>query len=241
MKQLQRYARLALFDLPWMAAVTGGLFAIGVGMTLLFCLAFLSWSDGYGMMGGTLGLLGILLAVLIRHNLNPHTRLFLALTMGESRRSYLFFDTLMAVLECLILCALEWVLCHLEIALYSLVLPRYSNELNILELFYRPAVVGIFVAAIVTLNLFWTALMGRFGPKGFFLSWFPLWMLAVLTAPAIDAAQSGEKSLFGLLGRGIMWVIDAGSFLPWQAVAGAALLAVLAVSAALLRRIPVRL
>ena len=241
MKQLQRYARLAVFDLPLMAAITAGLFALGVVMTLLFCLLFLDWSDGYGMMGGVPGLLGILVAVLVRHNLNPHTRLFLALTMGESRRSYLFFDTLAAALECLLLCALLWGLCRAEIALYSVALPGYANELNILEFFYRPAVVGIFIAALVTLNLFWTAIMARFGLKGFFLTWLPLWMLMVLSAPAVDAAQSGERSLFGLLGRGIIWAVDAGSAAPWQVIAGLVLLTFLAVSGAMLRRIPVNL
>lgn len=241
MKQLQRYTRLALFDLPLMVAVTAGAFALGMAIALLFCLAFLNWSDGYGMMGGAMGLVGILVAVLIRRNLNPHTRLFLALTMGESRRSYLVFDTLAAAVECCLLCALLWVLCHLEIALYSLVLPGWTNEMNMLELFFRPSVAAVFVAALVTLNLFWTAVMGRFGLKGFFLTWIPLCMLPSLLAPAIDAAQSGERSLFGLLGRGILWVIDGTSAVPWQAIIGAILLAVLAVSAAMLRKIPVRL
>lgn len=240
MRQLRQYARLALFDLPWMAIVTAGLFALGVAMTLLICLVFLDWSDGFGMMGGIFGLIGILLAVLARHMLNPHTRLFLALTMGESRRSYLLFDSLMTALECLLLCGEVWLLCRAELIVYRLVLPNWRNALDVLP-FFHPAILAVFTAAIVVLDLFWTALMGRFGIKGFFLTWFPLWLLAILSAPAIDAAQSGQRSLLGLIGAGMLWTIDACSFIPWQAIVGAVLAAVLAISVGLLRRIPVRL
>ena len=240
MRQLKLYARLARFDLSWMAVITAGAYALGVAMTLVLCRIFLRFEDGFGMVGGVMGLVGILLAVLTRHWLNPHTRFFIALTMGESRRSYLFFDSLIAALESLLLCALVWGLCHVEIAVYRLALPAWQNELNVLS-FFRPANIAVFIASLVVLNLFWTALMGRFGIKGFFFTWLPLWMLGTLTGPAIHAAQSGERSLLGLIGRGMLWAIDACSFIPWQAIAGAALLAVLAVSAALLRRIPVRL
>lgn len=240
MKQLKRYAQLAWFDLPYMALITVGIFAIGMVMALLICAFFVTRSDGFGMVGTSMGFVGILVAVLIRHNLNPHTRLFIALIMGESRRSYLFFDTVTAAAECLLLCALLWVLGHVEIAVYHILLPGWQNEMNVLS-YFRPDTIAVFIAALVTLNLFWTALMGRFGIKGFFLTWFPLWLLMVLMAPAIDAAQSGERSLLGLIGKGMLWVIDACSFIPWQAIVAAAVAVILALSAALLRRIAVRL
>lgn len=240
MKQLKRYARLACFDLPYMVLITVGIFALGMVMALLICVFFVTRSDGFGMVGTSMGFVGILVAVLIRHNLNPHTRLFLALTMGESRRSYLFFDTLTAAAECLLLCALLWVLGHVEIALYHILLPGWQNEMNMLS-FFQPDTIAVYIAALVVLNLFWTALMGRFGVKGFLLTWFPLWLLMVLMGPAIDAAQSGEQSLLGLIGGVMLWVIDTCSFIPWQGMVGAALLVILALSAGLLRRIPVKL
>ena len=235
MKQLKRYAQLAWFDLPYMALITVGIFAIGMVMALLICAFFVTRSDGFGMVGTSMGFVGILVAVLIRH-----TRLFIALIMGESRRSYLFFDTLTAAAECLLLCALLWFLGHVEIAVYHILLPGWQNEMNVLS-YFRPDTIAVFIAALVTLNLFWTALMGRFGIKGFFLTWIPLWLLMVLMAPAIDAAQSGERSLLGLIGGGMLWVIDACSFIPWQAIVAAAVAVILALSAAMLRRIAVRL
>lgn len=239
MKQLKRYARLACFDLPYMALITVGIFALGVAMAMLICVFFVTRSDGFGMLGTSMGFVGILVAVLVRHNLNPHTRLFIALIMGESRRSYLFFDSVTAAAECLLLCVLLWVLGHVEIAAYHILLPGWQNELNMLS-YFRPDTIAVFIVALVTLNLFWTALMGRFGIKGFLLTWFPLWLLMVLMAPAIDAAQSGERSLLGLIGGGMLWVIDICSFIPWQAIVAAALVVILALSAALLRRIAVK-
>jgi len=238
MEQLRRYGRAVLVELPWMLALTAGTFALGTAVTLL-TVAILR-PDDFGMVGGTLSLVGIFIAILVRNNLNPHTRLFLALSMGQTRRDFLVYNTLYTVVESLLLCGLAWVLCHVELGVYRFLLPGMENDFNILG-FFRPVYLTAFTVGLVVLNLLWTALMGRFGVKGFLFTWLPFWLILMLVGPAIDAAQSGKGSLLALLGRGLLWVIDACSSVPWQALLGAALLLPTAAALLMLRKIPVKL
>ena len=240
MRQLRQYAKMAVFDLPWVLMITAGLFFLGVAITLFICVMFLSWEDGFGMLGGVLCLIGVLVAAITRHNLNPHTRLFLAVTMGETRRGYLLIDSLFLAGETLLMCFVAWCLCHLEILIYSILIPRAQNELNML-LFFKPSYIAAFVVGVLVLNLFWTAMMGRFGIKGFFFTWFPIWLICILTGPAVHAADSGEVSLLGLIGRGMLWVGAACGYVPWQLIAAVPLVVITAGSLLMLRKIPVKL
>ena len=230
---LKNELRLAKGDVRWFAAFIGGPYLLGVALMLGIILV--TKNEAYGPIGTFLALLGIVVAVMARRNLNPHVRMRLAVCMGTPRWNFVAADALVTTLETAISTLAVVGLCFLENLLYRAVTGGGEDifgAINILRWQY----ILLFILGMVVFNLFLTAFMNRFGVKGFFFVWIPLCLLNPLLTPAIYAARQGERSLLALLGRAAIWVVEVCSPIPWQVITLGILALVTAVSLLMLRR-----
>ena len=235
---LKNELRLAAGDVSWFAAFIGGAYLLGV--TLMVGIILIAKIHEYGPMGTFLALLGIVVAVMARRNLNPHVRMRLAVCMGTPRWSFVAADALVTALETAIATLAAVVLCFLENLVYRAVTGGGEDILGAINIFDCQYIL-LFILGMVVFNLFLTAFMNRFGVKGFFFVWIPLCLLNPLLTPAIYAARQGERSLLALLGRAAIWVVEVCSPIPWQVITLGILALVTAVSLLLLRKCPATL
>ena len=235
---LRAELRLASRDIPWLAAIIGGTYLFGVALMLGICLIF--HISEYGPMGTFFALLGILVAILARRNLNPHNRLRLAVCMGTPRMRFVAADALVTALETTVSIGVVWALGMLEFLFYRTMFGWDGDVLNAINLFQWQNAL-LFVLAMTVFNLFLMAFLNRFGIKVFFFIWIPLCLLNPLLTPAVYAAREGDRSLMAGLGRMVIWVVDMCSGIPWPVLAGGVLLLLTGISLLLLRRCEVKL
>ena len=168
---LRAELRLASRDIPWLAAIVGGTYLFGVALMLGICLIF--HISEYGPMGTFFALLGILVAILARRNLNPHNRLRLAVCMGEPRMRFAAADALVTAIETAVSVGAVYGLGLLEFLLYRSLFGGNGDVLDAINLFQWQYAL-MFVLAMTVFNLFLTALLNRFGIKVFFFIWIPI-------------------------------------------------------------------
>lgn len=225
-------------DLPWMFAIIAGCFALGVAIVLVMCGIF--HMDETVDMGMIISLVGLLVALLCRRNQNPHSRLHFAVLMGQTRRGFLLTDSLILLLEGALALAAIWAGGHLEIALYRAVFPAANATEFVLAVFqWRVVLVALLVMLVG--NLVFTAVMNRFGIKGFLILWLPLCLVNMLVGPSLTAARMGRDTVIARLGRALIWIIDNLSGVPWQLLLGGVLAALTVGSLLMLRRCEVKL
>ena len=219
----------------------------GIGVvTALLCMHFLMEpGEGFATIGALFAFFAIAVGLLARGNQNSSTRYALAISMGQTRRAYLLWDSLAGFLECLVFTGGVLLLGRAERALYLALYPEEEDVLDFIGFFaeYRYAVwiVLLACAVFVCLDLLLTALMLRFGRKGMFVFLVPIWAMTLIINPALNAVRGNPGSLMAMLGE---WFIRLGGFLSGigGVVAGAVLALVLVGgSVAYLLRAPVQL
>lgn len=238
METLKMELRVSARDLSWLAAFIGGAYILGAGLMLGVCLI---WKiDEYGPIGTFCALIGILVAILTRRNLNPHNRLRMAVCMGVPRWRFIAADALLTALESAVSVLAVWGLSALELLLYRSLFGQAEYTFGPFELF-RWQYALLYILGLTVFNLFLTAFMNRFGIKGFFCFWIPIWLLNPLLTPAIYAAENGEQSLMAGVGRAALWIIGVCARIPGPLLAGIALAAAVGISLLMLRRCEVKL
>lgn len=241
MNTLQNELRASAPDVKWMALCVGIAYLCGVAI-MLFLARLMMDAPEYFAMGLCFGLLGLLIGVLTRRNMNPHIRLRLAVGMGETRRAFLAADAVMTALETLVCLGALYLLGRLELGLFRLIEGDGMVVIaDVIAVVYRWQVVAAITVGVVVFNFFLTALTNRFGMKGFLVIWLPLCLMNPILTPAINAAQSGSRSILAMLGRGVLWLIDVLSPVPWQVLVATLALFLLLVGWLLARRCEVRL
>ena len=241
MNTLQNELRASAPDIKWMALCIGIGYGFGVALMVLLARLLLGAPE-YFAMGLCFGLLGLLVGVLTRRNLNPHVRLRLAVGMGETRRAFLAADAVITALETLVCLGTLYLLGRLELGLFRLIEGDGMVVVaDVIAMVYRWQVVAAITAGMAVFNFFLTALTNRFGIKGYLVIWLPLCLLNPILTPAISAARSGSRSVLALLGHGVLWVIDTLSPVPWQVLVTTLALFLLLVGWLLARRCEVRL
>ena len=203
-----------------MLAFQAGFFAFGVGL-VLFINRFLNDEPSYGCVGSMMAAIGVFAGVAAGGT--GSTRFRLAVMMGQSRRSFLLWDTLATACRAAVGWLAAWGLYHLEIALYTALYPGFVNEMSLMPFFIWPAL-GAVVLGVCVLDLAIGAIQVRFGNKVFLALWLILCFSPMVVGRAVDMAQSGQATLLARLGESILAV--AGALTPGQwALAGAAALA----------------
>ena len=232
-------------DFSFLAACVAVGWGIGV-VTALLCLRFLMEpGEGFVTIGALFAFFAIAVGLLSRGNQNSSTRYVLAISMGQTRRAYLLWDSLASFLECLVFTGGVLLLGIAERALYLALYPEEEDVLDFIRVFsqyrYAPWIVLIACAAFVCLDLLLTALMLRFGRKGMFVFLVPVWVMTLIISPALNAVRGNPGSLMAMLGEGL---IRLGGFLYGigGVIAGAVVvLALVGASVAYLLRAPVQL
>lgn len=221
-----------------MLAFQAALFLMGFLMVLAIN-AFVNEDRDYAAIGGMMALMATVFGGLVRGS-GGMNRYRMAVSMGQTRLSYMMADPAITVLNTLVGIAFAWLLNQFELWIYSILYPGWELDLNvfgIMRWWYYP----IFILGICILDFCFGALQLRFGNKGFAAVWFPLCFLPMIIGNSMHAAQEGGTSLLAQIGRGIAFLVTLLSPAMWAAVGAAVLLALLALSTVCYRTAEVKM
>ena len=237
--------RANLRGLPFMAACVAIGWAIGVTIALLLMAFLFEPGDGYVCFGIFFALFGVLVGGLASRNLHASTRYALAISMGQTRRGYLLWDTVWRLVECLFGMAVSVLLGVLEALLYTILFPGEEDVLDLMgELLGSGWAIPLLLLGAIclaVLNLVMAAIMTRFGQKGFLMFFVPIWLFSLLINPAIQAAREQTGSLMAGLGGLLLRLGAALSGIGWAVFLLLLVAAAAAASILYLLRAPVRI
>lgn len=231
---LLQYLKVNRYALLYMIFWQTVLFCVGVAMVLIINATVNDEMD-YACMGTMFSIIGVLVGALTQSNLNGNTRFGLAVSMGMTRRSYLLCSPLVVALNSLGAVVWSWLLWRGENWLYAVLYPGYENDISF-EAFFRWQIVLLTVVLLVVLELGLSALIQRFGMKGFLPIWLCCCSMGILLPRAADAYKEGGASLLAKLGGGLFWLIENVAVPVWIGLAMAALVAILTGSVLVFRR-----
>ena len=228
MKFFVKYLKVNRNSVLVMMRFQAGLFLMGVLMVLAIN-AFINDDQDYGAIGGMMALMATLFGGLVRGS-GGMNRYRMAVSMGQTRHSYMLADPVITVLNTMIGIAFAWLLDKFEIWLYSILYPGWELDLDIFRVMewwhYLVLILGVCL-----LDFLFGALLLRFGTKGFAAMWFPLCFLPLIIMKSADAAKDGGTSLLAQIGRGIAFLIGLLSPAMWCAAGILLALALLVLSA----------
>ena len=236
---MRRYFRESWRD-PLLALIwVVGFWLFGVILVLLINMTVNDERD-YACMGTLFGLAGVLPGTLLRGNRSGHVRFRMAVTMGQTRKSFLLWDTVITLLVAVLGVLAAWILWHGETGLYSLLYPDYTNDIPMEAVFRWPVIAAVLVA-LPMVTLFFTGVTQRFGTKGFGVLWILLWGGCMLIPSAVGRAAEGGTSLLARLGDVILRLAGLLPPMAWTGVAAAVLVAAAAAGILCLRTAEVKL
>lgn len=234
-----QYFKAARRDPLWALGWVMGFWLFGV-MLVLIINATVNDEQDYACMGTLFSLAGVLPGVLLRGNTNGFVRFRLAVTMGQTRKSFLLWDTVITLLVAGMGILVSWVLWYAETGLYSLLYPGYTNDIP-LELVFRWQILVALLVALPVVTIFFTGITQHFGMKGFGVLWILLWAGCMLIPAAVSGASEGGTSLLARLGNGVLWLAGALSPAAWAGVGVVLLIALMIVGVQCLSRAEVKL
>ena len=209
MRELKAAFRVNQEDIPFIVVCTLIGWLLGMGIVLVIMHFFFEPGDGYATFGVLFSVIGAFVGILSCRNQNGHTRFFLALSMGQTRGGYLLWDSLLKLVETALVAAMILGLGFLESRLYLRLYPEEEDVLNFTALFLsRRALLVVLGTAVglVVLNLVFTAVMARFGQKGFLFFFAPIWAISLIVAPALNASEEQTGSILAWIGDGLRWI-----------------------------------
>lgn len=235
MKYIRANRTAPLYMLLWQSVF----FAVGVVMVLIIN-AILNEDPNYACIGSLLALVATLFGTITRGNLNGHVRFRLAVSMGETRRSFLLCTPIITAGISLIGILTAWIMYLAEKALYTAIYPDFVNDMPMEDVF-SGVVILCLVASTVVLDLVMSALMQRFGNRGFLSIWLIFCGLFMVLPRMIDAYQSGSTSLLARIGGFILTAITTIPVKGWIAIGIIFVLALIGFSVNTFRKAEVRI
>jgi len=224
-----------LFTLAWQ----GAFFLVGLVMVLIIN-TFLNEDPDYACMGTLFVLCGTAVGVFARGNLGGNTRFSLAVSMGQTRLSYVLFDSLITLFTGLLGMSVAWCVYQIESRLYAALYPGFTNDMPMDGFFQLKYILPI-VIALVFLELIFTAITLRFGQNTFRVIWLTFCFSFLIIPRMIDAHMEGSTSIFGRIGTLLVKLAGALSLKIWIAVGVLVLLGVLGYACTIFRRAEVKL
>lgn len=214
------------------------MFVLGVLMVLAIN-AFVNEDRDYVTIGSMLALVATIFGGLIRGNGGAY-RYHMAVSMGQTRRSYMLADPILTVMNCVVGIAFAWLLNKLELWLYGLLYSGWELDFDLHSMmkwqYYLLFILGICIA-----DFCFGAMQLKFGAKGFAAVWFPCCLAPMIISNSVQAAQEGGTSLLAQIGYGILFIAGLLSPAMWSAVGIVILLVLLALSALCYRTAEVRM
>lgn len=224
-----------LFTLAWQ----GGFFLVGLAMVLVIN-CFINDEPDYACMGTLFVLLATAVGVFARGNMGGNARFSLAVSMGQTRRSYLLCDSLVTLFTGAFGVSVAWCVYQVESRLYAAIYPGFQNDMP-LDGIFRLKYILPALAALVLLELIFSAVTIRFGTNAFRVIWLTCCFSCMLIPRMIEAHQAGSLSLFGRIGGVIMAAAMAVTVKMWIAIGVALLLIVLGFAVNIFRKAEVKL
>ena len=212
MKYIRANRFAPLYTLMWQTIF----FAVGIGMVTMIN-TFLNEDPDFACMGALMALVATLIGALARGNMNGHVRFRLAISMGCTRKSYLICDPIITALTSLIGILVAWGMYFSEKALYRALYPGFENDLP-LDVVFTWKVILIIIAVTVVLDLVMSAIMQRFGTKGFLMIWLGFCGCFMILPRMIHAYENGSTSVLAKIGSFILTAITTISGKGWIAI-----------------------
>ena len=201
--------------------------------------AFINEDRDYAAIGSMMALIATVFGGLVRGNGGAY-RYQQAVSMGQTRLSYMLADPILTAMNCVVGIAFAWVLNKFELWVYSLLYPGWELDFD-LHSVMKWQYYLIFIAGICIADFCFGALQLKFGTKGFAAIWFPCCFAPMIISNCVEAAQEGSTSLMAQIGYGILFLAGLLSPAMWAAVGIVILLALLAFSALCYRTSEVRI
>lgn len=221
-----------------MMAFQTSLFLLGVVMVVCINVFFNEDRD-YANIGGLMSMMATVFGGLVRGG-GGLNRYRLAVSMGQTRRSYMIADPILTVMNSAVGYGFAWLLSRLELWFYSVIYPGWTLDIDFFTRF-TPLWAVFMILAISLLDFYFGALMLRFGTKGFAAIWFPLCFSPLIIMNSVNAVKEGSASLLAQIGRGILFLIQALSPAVWAGVGAVLLLVLLALSVLCYQKAEVRM
>lgn len=212
LKYIRANRTAPLYTLMWQAIF----FAVGLGMVLIIN-TFLNEDPTFACMGSLMALVATLIGSMARGNLNGHVRFRLAISMGCTRKSYLLCDPIVTALTSLIGILVAWIMYLGEKALYTVLYSGFENDIPLDEVFSWEVIL-IIIAVTVVLDLTMSAMMQRFGTKGFLGIWLGFCALFMILPRGIEAYHEGSTSFLAKMGECFMNAIVTIPGKGWIAI-----------------------
>lgn len=210
----------------------GFLMAMGIN-------AFINEDRDYATIGSMMALAVTVFGGLVRGN-GGATRYRRAVSMGQTRLSYMLVDPILTAINSVVGIAFAWVLNKFELWVYSLLYPGWELDFDLHSMmewqYYLLFILGICIA-----DFCFGALQLKFGAKGFAFIWFPCCFAPMIISNCVEAAREGSTSLMAQIGYGILFL--AGLLTPsmWLAVLIVFLLVLIVLSTVCYRTSEVRI
>jgi len=224
-----------LFTLAWQ----GAFFLVGLAMVLIIN-TFINEDPNYACMGTLFVLMGTLVGTFARGNLGGNTRFSLAVSMGQTRRSYIIFDSLITLFTGTLGVAVAWCVYQLEDRLYAALYPGFVNDMP-MDGFFRLKYILPILLVLVLLELIFTAVTLRFGPNTFRVIWLVFCFSFMIVPRMIDGYMEGSSSLFARVGGILVWIAKVLPVTAWIGVGCAVVLALLVFAVNSFRKAEVKL
>lgn len=238
MKFFMKHLKVNRSGVLMMMAFQLGLFLMGV-LIVVAINAFVNEDQDYAAIGGMMALMATLFGGLVRGS-GGMNRYRMAVSMGQTRLSYMLADPVVTLLNTLVGIVFAWLLDKFELWLYGVLYHGWEMDLDVFSMmqwWYYP----IFILAICILDFCFGALQVRFGNKGFAAVWFPLCFLPMIVGNSVNAAREGGSSLLAQIGRGVVFLIQLLSPAMWAAVGIVVVLGLLVLSVLCYRKAEVRI
>ena len=224
-----------LFTILWQTVF----FSIGL-LIVLIINTFFNDDPDFACIGSLMALVATAIGTLARGNTNGHVRFRLAVSMGNTRRSYLICDPIVSALNAVVGILFAWFAYLCETALYTTLYPGFRNDMPLDEVFSWQVIL-ILIGAVVVMDLVMSAMMQRFGSNGFLAAWLILCGLFLLSSRAVSAYENGSSSLFAQLGGLFLRAITTLPAAVWIAVGAVIVLALVTFSVLTFRKAEAKL
>lgn len=215
MKTALNYIRVSKRAPLYLLAWQMGGFCLGMAFVLVIN-RFFNEDQDFFLMGTAFSVLFGLVGVLARGAGTNGLRLRMAVSMGQTRRMYLWINTLISVVLVLAVFFVSRLLNAAELALYQRLYPGYENAFQSDILFSWPVLL-LLGECIIALDTFFTMIIQRFGNRLFSSIWVGLWAVILIMSQCVDAYKEGGTSVMSAVGG---WIVTVSGMFTWQGWVG---------------------
>ena len=192
-KQFCKDMKLGSTSLALCLFVTILSYLMGFGFVCLICNA----ADAeIWLCMGTMITQILLVIFIIMSGIGYHSEFMLALSMGRTRKEFMGSYALRQILSIGVCYLLIQVLYRVEMAVYPLLFPGLSNEVEFT--FVTSWWLPLFIPLLMMLSMFVGALYSRFGKKWMGVLWV-IWMACCFGLPRLIPDEPQESHLFQFL------------------------------------------